>query len=75
MKHFVRDWANDGNDERLAVFPQILKTLLDLFPERQNRTVRALIPGSGLGRFAHEVADLGGEFIKLAFSRRNNNFL
>ncbi|KFZ23162.1 hypothetical protein V502_02359 [Pseudogymnoascus sp. VKM F-4520 (FW-2644)] len=60
MKHIVRDWADDGIDERQAVFPQILETLLDLFPERQNRFVRALIPGSGLGRLAHEVADLGG---------------
>lgn len=71
MKHIVRDWADDGIDERQAVFPQILGTLLDLFPERQNRTVRALIPGSGLGRLSHEVADLGGESKKFVFSRRN----
>ncbi|KFY51071.1 hypothetical protein V496_08987 [Pseudogymnoascus sp. VKM F-4515 (FW-2607)] len=60
LKHIVRDWADDGIDERRAVFPQILGTLLDLFPERQNSTIRVLIPGSGLGRLAHEVADLGG---------------
>lgn len=71
MKHIVRDWADDGVDERRAVFPQILGTLLDLFPERQKKTVRALIPGSVLGRLAHEVADLGGESKKSVFSQRN----
>lgn len=72
LKHIVRDWADDGIDERRAVFPQILGTLLDLFPERQNSAVRVLIPGSGLGRLAHEVADLGGESKKFVFRWRND---
>lgn len=75
LKHIVRDWADDGIDERQAVFPQILGTLLELFPDRRNGSVRALIPGSGLGRLAHEVADLGGEFSFFGFfvfSRRNS---
>ena len=64
MKHFVRDWSEDGIEEREAVFPQILETLEGLFPGRwgDENEVKVLVPGSGLGRMAHEVDGLGGEF-------------
>ncbi|CAG7921062.1 unnamed protein product [Penicillium olsonii] len=59
MKHFVRDWAEDGHEERLKTFQSILNSL-----EQEVRTIdaplRVLLPGAGLGRLAHEIANLGG---------------
>ncbi|KAL2008233.1 hypothetical protein VTN00DRAFT_8215 [Thermoascus crustaceus] len=62
MKHFVRDWAEEGKHERNAAFPCILDALERMFPDRGERDgpVRVLLPGAGLGRIAHEIAGLGG---------------
>lgn len=62
LKHFARDWAEDGEHERIATFPQILETLQESFPNRtEENPVRVLVPGAGVGRLAHDIADLGGE--------------
>jgi hypothetical protein len=62
LKHFARDWAADGEHERVATFPQILETLQESFPNRTDANpVRVLVPGAGVGRLAHEIAGLGGE--------------
>lgn len=62
LKHFVRDWSEDGTEERDASFPQILETLQEMFPERSdNAPIKILIPGSGVGRLAHSVDDLTGK--------------
>lgn len=65
LKHFVRDWSVDGDEERAAVLPQILETLEVLFPGRKRKVdeVRVLIPGSGLGRLGVDVDGLGGEYL------------
>jgi len=72
LKHFVRDWSDDGIEERDASFPQILETLDELFPQRSDMNpVQVLIPGSGVGRLAHAVDDLTGiapSFLILALS-------
>lgn len=62
LKHFVRDWSVDGEEERTAVIPSILKTLEVLFPRRDKglNGVRVLIPGSGVGRLGADVDELGG---------------
>ncbi|KAK1958603.1 N2227-domain-containing protein [Colletotrichum sublineola] len=60
LKHFVRDWSTAGTGEREDAFPCILGELKALFPDRISRNVKALFPGSGLGRLGHEVAALGG---------------
>ncbi|KAK2765115.1 hypothetical protein FQN54_008814 [Arachnomyces sp. PD_36] len=61
LKHFARDWAEDGEHERVATFPQILETLQDKFPNRTDENpVRILVPGAGVGRLAHDIAELGG---------------
>ena len=65
LKHYVRDWAVEGEHERASAFPQILETLEKHFPERQKETdehVRVLVPGSGVGRLAHEITGLGELF-------------
>lgn len=69
LKHYVRDWAGEGEHERSSTFPQIIETLERYFPERLKEEyksshgdhVRVLVPGSGVGRLAHDIAGLGGE--------------
>jgi hypothetical protein len=62
LKHFVRDWADEGAKERDEAFPCILSTLSSLKAEsRTTDSLKVLLPGSGLGRLGHEVAGLGGE--------------
>ncbi|GAA5918566.1 hypothetical protein JCM1841_003305 [Sporobolomyces salmonicolor] len=56
LKHFVRDWSEEGKSEREALFPPILDALRDEFPARERKV---LVPGCGLGRLAYEIASLG----------------
>ncbi|KAJ4855357.1 uncharacterized protein T069G_10915 [Trichoderma breve] len=60
LKHLVRDWSDEGDVERIQAFPIILRSLHNLFPNRENQRVRILLPGSGLGRLGHEIAALRG---------------
>lgn len=61
LKHYVRDWAAEGELERAATFPQILSTLENHYPQRNaTNSPRILVPGAGLGRLAHDIADLRG---------------
>ncbi|KAF5857024.1 hypothetical protein ETB97_006415 [Aspergillus alliaceus] len=59
MKHFVRDWADEGHDERQKAFPCVLGTLANM-SRTVEQPLRVLLPGGGLGRLAHEVDGLGG---------------
>ncbi|KAF1815530.1 N2227-domain-containing protein [Eremomyces bilateralis CBS 781.70] len=63
MRHFVRDWSDDGTHERMETFPWVLETIDGLFPSRHDNPdnpIKVIIPGSGLGKLAHEIGDLGG---------------
>ncbi|KAJ5018237.1 Carnosine N-methyltransferase [Colletotrichum sp. SAR 10_99] len=60
LKHFVRDWSTSGRGEREDAFPCILSTMESLFPDRSDKDVKVLLPGSGIGRLGQEVASLGG---------------
>jgi hypothetical protein len=63
FKHIVRDWtASGGSYERDTSFTCLLKTLPALFPQRLEGAdpVKVLLPGSGLNRLGHDVAQLGG---------------
>lgn len=64
MKHFVRDWAAEGHEEREESFQGILKSLAQE-PRTDDAPLRVLLPGGGLGRLAHEVHRLGGELMNL----------
>ncbi len=72
LKHFVRDWAASGAHERDAAFPCILHTLQDLFQGITTPTARLgihiLLPGAGLGRLGHEIANT------LGFTVTNNEW-
>ncbi|KAJ0338052.1 hypothetical protein COL922a_006065 [Colletotrichum nupharicola] len=56
--HLSRDWSTQGNKERQAVFPPVLAGLEQYFGENGNGK-RVLVPGSGMGRLASDIADLG----------------
>jgi hypothetical protein len=61
LKHFVRDWADEGSKERFDAFPCILSTLTNLKTTTPSTPpLKILLPGSGVGRLGTEVADLGG---------------
>jgi len=66
LKHFVRDWSEDGEHERAATFPQILDTLNTLYPSREG--VRVLVPGAGLGRLTYELATMGFDTVANEYS-------
>jgi carnosine N-methyltransferase len=59
MWHYVRDWTEEGKAERTVIFKPILDLLqeLDAPGVRGDKTV--LVPGSGLGRMAWEISELG----------------
>lgn len=60
LKHFVRDWSEEGRRERCQAFGVVLDALKRL--EREvggRRGKRVLVPGAGLGRLAWEISQLG----------------
>ncbi|KAM5495957.1 putative carnosine N-methyltransferase [Microsporum canis] len=59
MKHFVRDWSKEGLFERKAAFPCVLEALNNYTVHSNNPPLRVLLPGSGLGRLAHDISNLG----------------
>ncbi|KAJ6462279.1 N2227-like protein-domain-containing protein [Mycena vitilis] len=62
LKQFVRDWSEEGREEREACYKPMKDALLMHFadvPESERGRLRVLVPGAGLGRLAHDVARLG----------------
>lgn len=61
IKQFFRDWSMEGKDERKDCYEQIVEEIMIQFPLENfdPSTVRILIPGSGLGRLAFDVASKG----------------
>lgn len=57
--HISRDWSSQGARERQAVFPPILSELEQHFGGDDRGTKKVLVPGSGMGRLASDIADLG----------------
>lgn len=58
LKHFVRDWSEEGKGERAKIFGPILDVLKDIEPTVREG-MRVLVPGSGLGRLAWEASQMG----------------
>ncbi|KAJ4496716.1 N2227-like protein-domain-containing protein [Lentinula lateritia] len=58
LKQFVRDWSDAGSSERSVIFQPILSAVSTLPAPSRSRS-RVLVPGSGLGRLAHEISQLG----------------
>ena len=60
LKHFVRDWSDEGRRERSQAFGLVLDALKKLEREVSGRRrKRVLVPGAGLGRLAWEISQLG----------------
>lgn len=61
LKQFVRDWSEDGADERAQCYKPILDEVLAYYnpADRDVGKVRVLVPGAGLGRLTYEFARCG----------------
>lgn len=58
LKHFIRDWSQDGKRERDVILEPILEVMRrERSPSNETQTV--LFPGSGLSRLAWDVSQLG----------------
>lgn len=55
MGHIQRDWTPVGQKERDEVFVPIIDALTAALPQGG----RVMVPGAGLGRIAHEIAEKG----------------
>lgn len=58
LRHIVRDWSEEGREERAVTFAPILKELGSI-ETVQRSSLKVLVPGSGLGRLAWEISKLG----------------
>ncbi|KAJ1642922.1 hypothetical protein LPJ64_005272 [Coemansia asiatica] len=70
LKQFVRDWANEGKEEREQTYGPLLEALESEFAHvqpNQRGKLRVLVPGAGLGRLAYEICCRG-------FSSQGNEF-
>lgn len=59
LGHFVRDWTTQGEQETKSMLTYITSQLNSAIPEDQRHKTCIIVPGSGLGRVAHELALLG----------------
>jgi carnosine N-methyltransferase len=62
IKQFVRDWSEEGKEERDTCYGPMKDALLEHYsdiPFEERRNLRVLVPGAGLGRLAYDVATLG----------------
>lgn len=58
LKHFIRDWSEEGAPEREQIFTPILDLLKEVDADERAKK-KVLVPGSGLGRLAWEISQLG----------------
>ncbi|XP_076356687.1 carnosine N-methyltransferase-like isoform X1 [Tachypleus tridentatus] len=61
LKQVVREWSEEGEQERTTCFQPILNEIIARFPSREYnpRDIQILVPGAGLGRLAYEIARKG----------------
>lgn len=58
LKHFVRDWSEEGRAERNAIFEPCLSYLRQI-DEINRHQKKVIVPGCGLGRIAWDISQLG----------------
>lgn len=58
LKHFIRDWSQEGANERQRIFQPILN-VLQRVDHTERKGLKVLVPGSGLGRLAWEISQMG----------------
>ena len=61
IKQFVRDWSEDGEQERLICYTPMIEEVQRRFPttNKDFSSTQILVPGAGLGRLSWEFARLG----------------
>lgn len=60
LRQFVRDWSDEGMEERNQSFTPLLESLQRNVPiTNADQPPRVLCPGCGLGRLPYEVLELG----------------
>jgi hypothetical protein len=59
LRHLVRDWSEDGREERQETHGPILQALVQAVAPDDRSTKKVLVPGCGLGRLAWEISQLG----------------
>jgi N2227-like protein len=64
LKHFIRDWSEEGAHERQRIFQPILN-VLQRVDHTKRMGMKVLVPGSGLGRLAWEISQLGMSVVSL----------
>ncbi|KAL4901117.1 hypothetical protein BDW74DRAFT_187968 [Aspergillus multicolor] len=60
MKHFVRDWSEEGLFERESAFACVLSNLAAFERKETGEALKVLLPGAGAGRLGYEIDKLGG---------------
>lgn len=68
LKHLVRDWSGEGAIERQYAHKPILNALEKAVPSEDRARARVLLPGSGMGRLAWEISQLGFDVTANEFS-------
>ena len=63
LRLFVRDWSEEGLEERNQTYKPILEELKSYFKNKTKKDfqdgIKVLVPGAGLGRIMLEIAKLG----------------
>ncbi|XP_067123936.1 carnosine N-methyltransferase [Centruroides vittatus] len=61
FKQIMREWSEDGKEERNSSFTPILNEISERFPENSCnlKDIHILVPGAGLGRLSYEIARRG----------------
>ncbi|XP_065071154.1 carnosine N-methyltransferase-like [Rhopilema esculentum] len=59
LTQIVRDWAEEGAEERHASYGPILRAMNCYLPAENRGSIGVLVPGAGLGRLVYETAKLG----------------
>lgn len=59
LGHFVRDWTPKGEAEIKDMVDYIITNLCSVIPEDAQPRTAIVVPGSGLGRVAHNIALAG----------------
>ncbi|CAJ0604786.1 unnamed protein product [Cylicocyclus nassatus] len=60
LRQIVREWSLEGKSEREATFVPLVEVLRKKYPDRDLRgAVKIMVPGSGLGRLAFDLAEEG----------------
>ncbi|RLV89687.1 Uncharacterized protein JA1_004979 [Spathaspora sp. JA1] len=78
LSHYVRDWnsLDTLGCELEPIFNYVSRQLTQLIPQEAKSSTCIIIPGSGLGRIAHEVAKLGyGSVHAVEFSGLMTSFV